>query len=157
MTLTATSDLLQLLPRRLSTPLLATRRRAVCSLLLGGFCLSVGVLAFEKAIPRLFDTLGARAPAGAADASTVLLGVDRSVPFCKQRFFFTVSAWRETNDIAARLSTGAGPSVAGGLSPGDGLTLRTDGISARVTYLSIVGTGQETRLEALLHCAPRGA
>lgn len=157
MTLAATSYLLQLLPRRLAAPLLATRRRAICSLLLGGFCLSVGALATEHTAPRLLDTLVTQAPSEAADATTVLLGVHRSVPFCGQRFFFTVSAWHETNDTTARLSTGAGPSVAGKLSPGDGLALRTDGISARVTYLGIVGTGAQTRLEALLHCAPRGA
>lgn len=157
MPLTATSYLLQLLPQRLAAPLLATRRRAICSLLLGGFCLSAAALAIEHTAPRLLDTLVTQAPSEAADATTVLLGVDRSVPFCGQRFFFTVSAWRETNDITARLSTGAGPSVAGELSPGDGLALRAEGIRAEVTYLGIVGTGPETRLEALLRCSARGA
>ncbi len=157
MTLTATSYLLQLLPRRLAAPLLATRRRAICSLLLGGFCLSVGALAIEHTAPRLLGALVAHTPIEVADAATVLLGVDRSVPFCEQRFFFTVSARRETNGITAQLSTGAGPSVAGELSPGDGLALRADGISAQVTYLGIVGTGPETRLEALLRCSARGS
>lgn len=157
MTLTATSYLLQLLPRRLAAPLLATRRRTICSLLLGGFYLSVGALAVEHTAPRLLDALVAHTPTEAADAAMVLLGVDRSVPFCEQRFFFTVSAWHETNVIRARLSTGAGPSVAGELSPGDGLGLGAEGIRAEVTYLGIVGTGPETRLEALLRCSASGA